>query len=101
MKQWQSVKTLVNFAYYTDVLEPVWVLALALQKKVDAVNCANSQLKTKSKFCKLEQKPVELYPSIVYLTWNTFRSEIEPSTYIKPHKKEIVLICSTADDNVA
>ena len=50
MKQWQSVKTLVNFAYYTDVLEPVWVLALALQKKVDAVNCANSQLKTSLSF---------------------------------------------------
>lgn len=75
---------------------------LALQKKeVDAVKCANSQLKTKSEFCKLEQKPVELYPSIVYLKWNTLRSEIEPSTYIKPHKKEIVLIFSTADNNVA
>ena len=37
LKQWQSTEMLVNIAYYIDVLEPVWILSLTLQKKeVDA-----------------------------------------------------------------
>ena len=58
---------LVNTTYYIGLLEPVQILFLALQKKeADAANFANFLLKTKVKFCKLKQKPVELYPSTVY-----------------------------------
>ena len=62
---------LLHIAFYIGVLEPVNILSLSLQKKeVDPVNSSNALLKTKSKFIKLEQKPVDLYPSIAYLTRN-------------------------------
>ena len=49
---------LVNIVYYIDVLEPVWIPSLALQKKkVEVVNSTNSLLKTKSELFKLEQRP--------------------------------------------
>ena len=67
LKQWQSTKMLLHIAFYIDVLEPVKILSLSLQKKeVDPVNSSNALLKTKSKFIKLEQKLVELYPSIAF-----------------------------------
>lgn len=67
LKESQSTKMLVNTTYYIGLLEPVQILFLALQKKeVDAANFANFLLKTKVKFCKLKQKPVELYPSTAY-----------------------------------
>ena len=82
MKQWQSTKLLVNIAHYIDILEPVQILSLALQKKgVDAVNSANSLLKTNSKFHKLDKRPVELYPSIAYLKGNIAENDDRESLF--------------------
>ena len=73
---------LVNIAHYIDILEPVQILSLALQKKeVDAVNSANSLLKTNSKFHKLDKRPVELYPSITYLKGNITENDDRESLF--------------------
>ena len=67
---------LLHIAFYIGVLEPVNILSLSLQKKeVDPVNSSNALLKTKSKFIKLEQKPVELYPPIAYLIRNVTEND--------------------------
>ena len=73
---------LVNIAYYPDVLGPIQILSLVLQKnEVSAVNSANSQLKTKSKFCKLEQNPMKLYPFIANLKGNIAENDAGESLF--------------------
>ena len=94
LKESQSTKMLVNTSYYIGLLEPVQILFLALQKKeVDAANFPNFLLKTKVKFCKLKQKPVELYPSTAYSKQKIaendtaealFKSGFYPSTFLQP-----------------